>query len=87
MCVCVCVCVYMFVVGRVQFLASPWTVAYQALLSVEFSRQEHWSGLPFPPVGDIHDPETEPTSPVLACGFLTISTTWEAQSKYDKEWK
>ena len=52
---------------------------------MEFSRQEHWSGLPFPPAGDSHDPEIEPASPVLACGFLTISTTWEAQSKYDKE--
>ena len=78
-------CVCMFMLGHVQFFASPWTVAYQSSLSMEFSRQEHWSGLPFPPAGDIHDPEIEPASPVLACGFLTISTTWEAQSKYDKE--
>ena len=40
----------------------PWTVAHQDLLSMEFSRQEYWSGLPFPTPGDFPDPATEPTS-------------------------
>ena len=43
---------------------TPWTVACQAPLSIEFSRQEQWSGLPFPPPGDLPDPEIEPESPV-----------------------
>ena len=46
-----------------------------------FSRQEHWSGLPFPPPGDLPNPGIEPaslTSPALARGFFTTSTIWEA---------
>ncbi|CAM9750100.1 unnamed protein product [Rangifer tarandus platyrhynchus] len=46
-------------------LATPWTVAHQAPLSRGFSRQEHWSGLPFPSPGDLPDPGTEPGSPAL----------------------
>ena len=42
----------------------PWTVAYQAPLSMGFPRQEYWSGLPFLPPGDLPNPGTEPTSPV-----------------------
>ena len=49
----------------VRLFATPWTVAYQAPLSVEFSRQEYWSGLPFPPSRDLPDPGTEPKSPAL----------------------
>ena len=41
-----------------------WTAAHQALLSMGFSRQEHWCGLPFPPPGDIPDPGIKPTSPL-----------------------
>ena len=44
---------------------TPWTVAHQAPLSMEFSRQEHWSGLPFPTPGDLPDAEIEPGFPVL----------------------
>ena len=54
---------------------SPWTVACQAPQSLEFSRLEYWSGLPFPPPGDLPDPGIEPESPVspaLAGGFFTI---------------
>ena len=54
--------------------ATPQTVACQAPLSMEFSRQEYWSGLPFPPPGDLPDPGIEPKSPVapaLAGGFFT----------------
>ena len=46
-------------------LGTPWTVACQAPLSMEFSRQESWSGLPFPSAGDLPDPEIEPKSPAL----------------------
>jgi len=45
-------------------------VAYQASLSMRFSREKYSSGLPFPPLGDLPDPEIEPTSPVLACRFF-----------------
>ena len=58
-------------------------VTYQASLSVGFSRQEYWSGLPYPPPRDLPDPGTEPVSlksPVLAGRFFTTSTTWEAQT-------
>ena len=46
-------------------LATPWTVARQAPLSVGFPRQEYWSGLPFPPPGDLPDPGIEPVPPAL----------------------
>ena len=46
----------------VRLFAILWTVAHQAPLSVVFPRQEYWSGLPFPPQGDLSDPEIEPTS-------------------------
>ena len=51
--------------------ATPWTIAHQAPLSKEFSRQEYWSGLPFPPSGNLPDPQIEPASPALAGGFFT----------------
>ena len=66
--------------SRVRLFATPWIVAHQAPLSMEFSRQEYWSGLPFPAPGDIPDPGIEPTflvSPELAGEFFTTSTTWE----------
>ena len=59
-------CVFVF--SHVQFFATPWTVACQAPLSMGFSRQEYWSGLPFPPPGDVPDPGIEPVSLVLAGG-------------------
>ena len=51
--------------SRVRLFATPWTVAYQALLSMGFSRQEYWSGLPFPSPGDLPDPGIKPGSPAL----------------------
>ena len=51
--------------SRVQLFATPWTVAYQAHLSIGFSRQEYWSGLPFPSPGDLPNPGIEPESPTL----------------------
>ena len=56
--------------GRVLLFVTPWTVAHQAPLSVEFSRQEYWRGLPFPSVGDLPHLETEPGSPVLQADSL-----------------
>ena len=53
-----------------QLSATPWTVASQAPLSTEFSRQEYWSGLPFPPLGNLLDPGIEQTSPELAGRFF-----------------
>ena len=51
--------------SRVQLFATPWTAAHQAPLSMGFSRQEYWSGLPFPSPGDLLDPGIEPMSPAL----------------------
>ena len=59
---------------------TPWTIAHQAPLSMGFSRQEYWSGLPYPSPGDLPDPGIEPQSlgfPALAGGFFTTSATWE----------
>ena len=66
------------VLSRVQLFVTPWTVAHQALLSMEFSRQEYWSWWPFPTPGDLLDPGTEPTflvSPALAGQFFTYHCT------------
>ena len=65
----------------VQLCVTLWAVARQALLSMGFSRQENWSGLPCPPLGDHLSPGIEPTSlmsPALAGMFFTTSATWEA---------
>jgi len=51
-------------------LKTPWTVAHQAPLPMGFPRQEYWSGLTFPPPGNLPDPGIEPTSAALADGFF-----------------
>ena len=56
--------------SRVRLFAVPWTIAYQAPPSMGFSRQECWSGLPFPSPGDLLDPEIEPWSPSLQADAL-----------------
>ena len=64
----------------VQLFGTLLTLAHQAPLSMGFSRQEYWRGLPFPPLGDLPDPGVEPmslVSPVLAGGFFITSATWE----------
>ena len=69
--------------SRVQLFVTPWTVARQAPLSMGFPREEYWSGLSFPPQGNLPDTGTEPTSltsPVLVGRFFTTSFTWEAPS-------
>ena len=68
--------------SHVQLFVTPWTVASQAPLSMQFSRQEYWSGLPCPPPEDLPNPGIEPvslTSPALAGGFFSTSATWGAQ--------
>ena len=56
--------------SRVRLFATPWTVAYQAPQSMGFSRQEYWSGLPFPSPADLPDPGIEPGSPALQTDVL-----------------
>ena len=56
--------------SRVWLFAIPWTGAYQAPPSMEFSRQEYWSGFPFPSPGDLPDPGIEPRSPALQADAL-----------------
>ena len=75
-----CVCMLSHF-SHVQLCAILWTVACQAPLSMEFSRQEYWSGLPCPPPRALPNPGIKPmslTSPALAGGFFTTSATWEA---------
>ena len=54
---------------------TPWTVSCQASLSMGFSKQDYWGGLPFHSPGDLPDPGIEPTSPALAGGFSTAEPT------------
>ena len=56
--------------SRVRLFATLWTVAHQAPLSMGFSRQGYWSGLPFPSPGDLPDPGIEPRSPTLEADAL-----------------
>ena len=57
----------------VRLFATPWTVAYQAPQSMAFSRQECWSGLPFPPPGNVPDRGIKPTSPALQADSSPLS--------------
>ena len=58
--------------SRIRLFATPWTIAYQAPLSMEFSREEYWSGLPFPSKGDLPNPGIPPVSSALADGPFTV---------------
>ena len=67
--------------SHVRLFATPWIVALQAPLSMDFSRQEYWSGFPCPPPGDLPDTRIKPgslMSPALPGRFFATSTTWEA---------
>ena len=78
-CVCVCVCTRAQLLSRLRLFVTPWTKAHKDPLSMGFSQQEYWGGLPFPPPGDLLDPGIELmslTSPALAGGFFTTSTAW-----------
>ena len=57
--------------SRVQLFVTPWIVTHQAPPSISFSRQEYWSGLPFPSLGDLPDPGIKPGSPALEADTLT----------------
>ena len=66
--------------SRIRLFVTPWTLTCQAPLSMGFSRQEYWSGLLWPPSGDLSDSGSEPvspTSPALAGEFFTSWATWE----------
>ena len=63
----------MKLLSHVQLFVTPWTVAYQAPPSMVFSRQEYWSGLPFPFSGDLPDRGIEPGSPALEVDAFTMS--------------
>ena len=74
--VCVCLFAHARVLSYVQFFVALWTVACQASLSTEFSRQEYWDKLPFPTPGDPWDPVIKPMSLVslaLACRVFTTA--------------
>ena len=78
MCVCTClrasVCAGTRTLSHVQLFVTPWTVVHQAPPSMEVSRQESWSGLPFPPPGHLPDPGMERVplaSPTLAGRSIT----------------
>ena len=78
----ICVCILSHF-SHIQLFATIWTVARQAPLSMRFSREEYWSGLPCSPPGDLSNPRIEPMSlmsPALASGFFNTSATSEAQS-------
>ena len=70
-----------------QLCETPWTVAHQAPLSMGFSMQQYWSGLPFPSPGDLPDPETEPESSVSCIGrqVLYTSAIWEVRTTDEEQ--
>ena len=71
MCVCVCVCVCVcYSLCHVRLFVTPWTVAHQIPLSMEFSRQKYWSGLPFPSPGHLPNPGIESGSLALQADSL-----------------
>ena len=66
----------------VRLFATPWTVAHKAPLSIGFSRQEYWSGLPFSPPGDLPDPGTEAKSPALHANSLLAEPPGKTKSTW-----
>ena len=69
------------VLSHVWLFATPWTVAHETPLSMDFSRQEYWIGLPFPSPGDLPNPGIKPASPASAGRFFATSATWEAPKR------
>ena len=69
----------------VQLFGILWTVAHQAPLSMGFSRQEYWSGLPCPPQGDLSEPGIEPVSPALQADSLPLSH-WRSPFNVYNRW-
>ena len=66
--------------SRVRFFVTPWTVAYQAPPSVGFSRQEYWSGLPFPSPGDLPNSGIEPRPPTLQADSLPTESQGKSKN-------
>ena len=60
--------------NHLKLFETPWTAAHQAPLSMRFSRQGYWTGLPFPSPGDLPDPGIEPGSPALQADALPSET-------------
>ena len=72
----------------VQLFATPWTVAYQASPSMGFSRQEYWSGLPFPSPGDLPNSRIEPGSPAFGGRRFNLWATREEEHvEYEERYK
>ena len=69
--------------SRVRLFATLWSVAYQAPPSLGFSRQEYWSGLPFPSPGDLPNPGIKPGSPVLQADALPSEPPGKPQIMLD----
>ena len=69
--------------SHVQLFETLWTVAYQAPLSMGFSRQEYWSGLPFPSPGDLPDPRIKPRPPTLQADALVSEPPEKPSPKVD----
>ena len=65
--------------SSVRLFVTPWTIAHQAPPSMEFSRQEYWSGLPFPSPGDLSNPGIEPGSPALQADTLPSEPPGKSQ--------
>ena len=72
----------MCMLSHVQLFATPWTVAHQAPLSMKFSRQKYWSGLPFPSPGNLPSSGIEPRSPELQADSLPLSHQWSSQKTF-----
>ena len=70
--------------SSVQLCATPWIVAHQAPLSMGFSRQEYWSGLPCPPPRDLPNPGTEPRSPALQADSLSSEPAGKLYLNFQK---
>ena len=64
------VCMHACILSCARLFVTPWTVVHQAPLPMEFPRREYWSGVPFPPPGDLPDPGIEPVSPELQTDAL-----------------
>ena len=71
--------------SHVRLFVTPWTIAYQAPPSMGFSRQEYWSGLPFPSPGDLPNPGIEPKSPTFQADTLPSELPGKSKELYKKD--
>ena len=68
--------------NHVPLFVTSWTVAHRAPLYMRFSRQEYWSGVPFPPPEDLPDARIEPVSPALADGLFTTEPPGKTEDSF-----